>query len=287
MHFQDGGTVAGMAAQGQKWRRGHALLAWRHDAVSCGCRVGGCTPFRGFHRPLSRGATWGRYGSGRHSVTELTPAFPHSSRTAPGMAAQRGLVEQRRDMIPRRCQRADVAGIRVWQERPRRARAFNALVGGVGAASWVWGGLERGGVSPEGASGPRARGRLARGGVRPLSEAEFLRCGAQSSSETEIRPRGTAAVRLVGRCGFLGRGPFCFGPQPNGACFGVCGFVSLRFIIFRKGHSPRLLGDPYGCPRHMCCMNCFQGFIAAIQDVVTEYWIFYLVVERQITQWNV
>jgi hypothetical protein len=63
-------------------------------------------PFRGFHRPLSRGATWRRYGSGRHSVMELTPAFPHSSRTVPGMAAQGGLVEQRRDMIPRRCQRA-------------------------------------------------------------------------------------------------------------------------------------------------------------------------------------
>jgi hypothetical protein len=40
-------------------------------------------PFRGFHRPLSRGATWRRYGSGRHSVMELTPAFLHSSRTAP------------------------------------------------------------------------------------------------------------------------------------------------------------------------------------------------------------
>jgi hypothetical protein len=27
-------------------------------------------PFRGCHRPLSRGAMWRRYGSGRHSVTE-------------------------------------------------------------------------------------------------------------------------------------------------------------------------------------------------------------------------
>jgi hypothetical protein len=38
--------------------------------------------FRGFHRPLSRGAMWRRYGSGWHSVVELTPAFPHSPRTA-------------------------------------------------------------------------------------------------------------------------------------------------------------------------------------------------------------
>jgi hypothetical protein len=69
--------------------------------------------FRGFHCPLSRGVMWRQYGSGWHSVMELTPAFPHSSRTTPGMAAQRGLVEQRRDMIPRWCQRAGVAGIRL------------------------------------------------------------------------------------------------------------------------------------------------------------------------------
>jgi hypothetical protein len=50
-------------------------------------------PFRGFHRPLSRGATWRRHGSGRHSVVELTRAFPHNSRTASGMAARRGLVD--------------------------------------------------------------------------------------------------------------------------------------------------------------------------------------------------
>jgi hypothetical protein len=43
----------------------------------------------------------------------MTPTFPHSSRTTPGMAAQRGLVEQCRDMIPRWCQRAGVAGIRL------------------------------------------------------------------------------------------------------------------------------------------------------------------------------
>jgi hypothetical protein len=54
-----------------------------------------------------------RYRSGWHSVTELKPAFPHSSRTAQGMAAQCGLVEQHHDMIPRRCQRAGVVGIRV------------------------------------------------------------------------------------------------------------------------------------------------------------------------------
>jgi hypothetical protein len=33
------------------------------------------------------------------------------SRTVPVMASQRGLAKQRRDMIPRRCQRAGVVGI--------------------------------------------------------------------------------------------------------------------------------------------------------------------------------
>jgi hypothetical protein len=37
-------------------------------------------PFRGFRRPFSRGAMWWRYGSGQHSVTKLTLAFPHSAR---------------------------------------------------------------------------------------------------------------------------------------------------------------------------------------------------------------
>jgi hypothetical protein len=40
--------------------------------------------------------------------TGLPAQHPHNA----GMAAQCGLVEQRRDMIPRRCQRAGVAGIR-------------------------------------------------------------------------------------------------------------------------------------------------------------------------------
>jgi hypothetical protein len=70
-------------------------------------------PFQGFRRPLSRGATWWRYESGWHSVTELTLAFPHSSRTVPGMTAQGWLVEQCQDTIPRQCQRAGVAGIRL------------------------------------------------------------------------------------------------------------------------------------------------------------------------------
>jgi hypothetical protein len=42
---------------------------------------------------------------------EMTLAIPHDTCTAPGMAAQCGLVEQRRDLIPRRCQKTGMAGI--------------------------------------------------------------------------------------------------------------------------------------------------------------------------------
>jgi hypothetical protein len=111
--------VPRMVAQRQGWLHmaegdGGDTLHWS-DVTTSPARAWGKRPylFRGFRRPLSRGATWRLYESGRHSVTELTPAFPHSSRTVLRMAAQGRLVEQRRVMIPRRCQRAGVAGIRL------------------------------------------------------------------------------------------------------------------------------------------------------------------------------
>jgi hypothetical protein len=76
---------------------------------------------------------------------------------------------------------------------------------------------ERGGESPEGALGPRARRRIARGGARP-------------SSEVENRPRGTAAGRLVGRYGFFGPWAFRFGLRPHGACF--VGFEEHSFAFY-------------------------------------------------------
>jgi hypothetical protein len=112
--------------------------------------------------------------------------------------------------------------------RPRRARAFNVLVGAVGAASRACAGLERGGESPEGALGPRARRRIARGGVSPSSKHRALEQGGESpegalvprarrkitrggtspSREVENRPRGITAGRLVGHYGFFG--PWAF-----------------------------------------------------------------------------
>jgi hypothetical protein len=43
----------------------------------------------------------------------MTPTFPHSTCTTPGMATKGGLVEQRWDMIPRRCQRVGLVEIRL------------------------------------------------------------------------------------------------------------------------------------------------------------------------------
>jgi hypothetical protein len=51
----------------------------------------------------------------------------------------------------------------------------------------------------------------------------------------------------------------CFRPRPRGACFVVCGFVRLIFIIFRKGCFPRLLGDPYSCPRQISTLRFQQS----------------------------
>jgi hypothetical protein len=69
--------------------------------------------------------------------------------------------------------------------------------------------LERGEVSPEGGSSPRARRSLARGGVQPSSEAEFYQCGAVLLERNGVSPEGgwaclfwwaTEAARTVGPC---------------------------------------------------------------------------------------
>jgi hypothetical protein len=97
----DGGIVTGMAAQGRTWRRRRAPLVQRHGTISGGCRVGGNTPFEGSTVLFWEGGDVEEVREWAAQCHEMTPAFPHSSRTTSGMAAQRGLVEQRRNMIPR------------------------------------------------------------------------------------------------------------------------------------------------------------------------------------------
>jgi hypothetical protein len=54
--------------------RSTGLASRRHPVRVRGRRL---YPFRGFRRPLSRGVVCRPYGSGRHSVTELTLALLH------------------------------------------------------------------------------------------------------------------------------------------------------------------------------------------------------------------
>jgi hypothetical protein len=96
---------------------------------------------------------------------------------------------------------------------------------------------------------PRARRRVARGGVKPSSEAETrLRGvklsseaeapwrGAWSSSETEARPRGTATDCLVGCCGFLGRGPsFALGRNHTECASWFVGLFVYLLLFFERG----------------------------------------------------
>jgi hypothetical protein len=49
---------------------------------------------------------------------------------------------------------------------------------------------ERGGISPEGATDPRARRNLTRGGDRPSSEANLYRCGAVPLERSGVPPEG-------------------------------------------------------------------------------------------------
>jgi hypothetical protein len=117
-----------------------------------------------------------------HGVdTDLTA----QRRTVAGMAAQgRRSAEQRRDMIPRRCQRA------AW-----RGFAFDPGIRSVSEHSMLWSGewARRHGPVAADPREPRARRSPARGRAQPSSEAEF-------------RPRGAGAGCLLGRWRYPGRG---------------------------------------------------------------------------------
>jgi hypothetical protein len=176
------------------------------------------------------GAACGPYESGRHSVTELTLALPHSvvqwrgwphqggGETAPRYDSQ-AVSEGRHGgdspltRAPAVCRSIKCSGrgsgcgsggpARASSEAETRPRARISLErdgvspeGGVQpsseAESCPRGGaaLERGGVSPEGARSPRARRSFTRGGVQPLSEAEFHPRGRPA-----LERGGVSAVR--------------------------------------------------------------------------------------------
>jgi hypothetical protein len=122
------------------------------------------------------------------------------------MASPEGLAEQRRDMIPRRVRGAVWRGfvfdsgacmchnikchgrgsrygggepVRASSEAETRSRGRLAL--------------ERGGTSPEGASSPRARRSLTRGGVQPSSEAEPYSRGRPALKQGRASSEGASS----------------------------------------------------------------------------------------------
>jgi hypothetical protein len=108
---RDGGVASGMAAQGRwRWRR-CASLVRRHGVIP-GRRETGA-------RTLFEGSTVLFRGCGVRAVREWAAqchgadtGLTAQCRTVAGMASPGGLAKQRRDMIPRRCQRDGMVGIR-------------------------------------------------------------------------------------------------------------------------------------------------------------------------------
>jgi hypothetical protein len=123
--------------------------------------------------------------------------------------------------------------------------------------------LEGGGDSPEGASSPRARRSLARGGVQPSSEAEshprgrpalerggvsLVRCCVHGAKRSFARGGwgclfwwAAEAARVVGPCHWA--------VIVLGAFYCFCEFVFFCYLRKKMGF-PGYLGDPYGRPRH-------------------------------------
>jgi hypothetical protein len=234
-------TASRMVLQCPEWRRGggdgHTGLTVTEETRFTGPTLQRCSgrawnmplyPFRGLRRPLFEGAALGPYESGWYSVTELTPALPHSVvqwRGWPHREGRRnsvgigfpgvsevwcGFVF---DLGPCMCQNIKCLG-QGEQIQGRRARKS----------------LERGGDSLEGASSPRARRSLTRGGVRPSSEAQSHPRGhpaLERGGVSLVRYRTPRAKRsfargwlgltaLAGRWGRQDRGPLllihdCFG----------------------------------------------------------------------------
>jgi hypothetical protein len=77
----------------------------------------------------------------------------------------------------------------------------------------------------------------------------------------DIRLRGTAADRLVGRCGFLGRGQF-FVPSCGYAehVLGFVGmFVCVLLLLFERGVFPGYQGTLMAVPER--CIVSFPHFL--------------------------
>jgi hypothetical protein len=111
--------------------------------------------------------------------------------------------------------------------------------------------LERGGGSPDGASGPRARRQDLERGKDFVARHMVLQRGRDSPEEYRSSPFGGIPQQPVrwAIMAFWAVDPSALGRSHKGK--------------IRKGHFPRLLEEPYDCPRQAvrsrqsdpCCNN--------------------------------
>jgi hypothetical protein len=90
---------------------------------------------------------------------------------------------------------------------------------------------ERDGTLLEGASSPRERQNLTRGGDQTSSEVEVCLSGVVLLKRSGVPPEGGWVECLVGRWGYLGRGPMSL----SYVCFR---FVCIMFFVKVSGFSP-------------------------------------------------
>jgi hypothetical protein len=105
--------------------------------------------------------------------------------------------------------------------------------------SRTWGGLERGGDSPEGTSGPRARQRFSRGGARPSCESETRPRGRQALERGEESPEGYRDRSFGGPLWLLWAvGLSTLGCNHTERVLGVRGMFVCVLLFFEKGVFP-------------------------------------------------
>jgi hypothetical protein len=113
------------------------------------------------------------------------------------------------------------------RERPRVGRS---LMRGAGS-------LERGGNSPEGTPNPRARRRFRGAMPAPRARRRFARGVPRLVFDGSLRLFGPWAFSL---------------PWIAAMRSVICSYEFYR-LLFLKRVDFLLLGDPYGCPPHICC----------------------------------
>jgi hypothetical protein len=109
--------------------------------------------------------------------------------------------------------------------------------------------LERGGDSPEGALGPRARRRFTRGALGPRARQSLSGVAPSPRARRKLTRGVPRPIDWWAVVASLCRGPFHFRLRLHRACFWGSRRVHLCFIIFSKrGFSPVIRGPLWLSP---------------------------------------